>query len=116
MNVEAALLGDDGKPLLDTTISIGPGQSFSTELGYSCCQGAGLASSCAAWSVLSDPSGKTNLNQVVANLEVFDDKSGTTSMILPYILLPAVQTGPAGEWSGPGPLSNLQIIQESLRS
>jgi hypothetical protein len=90
-SVEIALLGTDGKPLFDTTEQIGPGQSFSDSFGYICCGGSrieirGLVQS-------ADPKGNSNMDQVVATLEVFDTKTGTTGFILPYVLLPAIQTG-----------------------
>jgi hypothetical protein len=94
VNVEASLLGADGKPLLDTAASIGPGQTFSTHFQWPCCGGGdfrrvelrGLVS-------LADTSGKTNLDLVVANLEIVDDQSGATALLLPYVLLPAIQPG-----------------------
>ena len=90
-NVEIALFGTDGKPLFDTTEQIGPGQSFSDSFGYICCGGSrievrGLVQSAGS-------KGNTNMDQVVATLEVFDTKTGTTGFILPYVWLPAIQTG-----------------------
>jgi hypothetical protein len=90
-NLEVALLGDDGKPLFDTTVQIDPGQSFSDAFGYICCGGSrvevrGLVQP-------ADAKGNTNMDQVVATLEVFDTKTGTTGFILPYVLLPAIRAG-----------------------
>jgi hypothetical protein len=95
VDLEAVLLGDDGKPLLDTTTSILPGQSFSTTFQWPCC---GIPRVELRGLVLSnDPSGKTSLDRVIANIEIFDEKVGATSILLPYILLPAIRPSGATE-------------------
>lgn len=88
VKVELVLLDADGKADIVCNGIVAPGKSLSDDFSWPCC----------GWRVevrgelrLVDPQERKAFDQLVATLEIFDDQTGKTTALLPYV---SVTPGP----------------------
>jgi hypothetical protein len=86
VKVELVLLDADGKADIVCNGIVAPGKSLSDDFSWPCCGGGPVK--VRSELRLVDPQERKPFDQLVATLEIFDDQTGKTTALLPYVSAP----------------------------
>jgi hypothetical protein len=86
VKVELVLLDADGKADIVCNGIVAPGKSLSDDFSWPCCGGGPVK--VRSELRLVDPQERKPFDQLVATLEIFDDQTGKTTALLPYVSVP----------------------------
>jgi len=88
VKVEMLLLDENGKADIVRDGIVAPGQSLADEFSWPCCGVERVEVRSIVRPV--DPQGRKAFDQLIGTLEIFDNETGKTTALLPYISLPPV--------------------------